>query len=273
MSGTISVFFGAWVLFFEPRNETVKSAFIWTSIICAVLTFYQLWSNEHKKYLAEKAKNAANPLNYKIKAVEAEWVKLTNPERKLLSQFSLEGGEMTANKIKFFCEEYGISNWANPSEPTNLYKSSGLLQETPHGWKIPEGLREAVEHVVSRHIDEQGGLGAFSVHGFIGDAREAEAERQRAEKAQRFELARELEVLLKEGQQKLRMKDFSGAAFWEVEVKMRIEKGLGKWQAEEFSKETDIKLYPYPAMSRHQADMFYTLTERLGAIITELKKD
>lgn len=130
------------------------------------------------------------------------------------------------------------------------------------------GLVSSNSFISERHQEPSQNIGSTpssnAVHDFIGDARAAEEERQ--------ELVRNLEALLKEGISKLRQEDYSGAAFWEVEVKMRIEKGLGKWQAEEFSKETDIKAYPYPATSRHRADVLYTLTERLGAVITELKR-
>jgi hypothetical protein len=58
MSGLASVIFTAWVLFFEPRSETVKQAFTLLAVVAAVATFIQLWAIEHNKYLTEKAKNA-----------------------------------------------------------------------------------------------------------------------------------------------------------------------------------------------------------------------
>lgn len=74
MSGLASVFFGIWVLFFEPRSETVKSAFTWVAVIGFVVTFYQLWAIEHKKYLQEKARNASPEIKGEIKEVLEEYV-------------------------------------------------------------------------------------------------------------------------------------------------------------------------------------------------------
>jgi hypothetical protein len=229
---------------------------------------------------AEHAKESESLLNRQIRAVEAEWEKLTISERKLLSQFALVGGRMTALEIKFFSEAHGLPNWVREGDPVHLYKGSGLLCETFYdfnqGWMIPERLREAVENVVYRHLDEQGGLGSFVAHGLIGDARAAEAERLQTQIEKRLELARKMDAHLKEGKELLRKyahkSDSMGIGWWETIAKTFVEEGMGTLHAEEFVRETDIKPYPYPASCRPVIDRLYTLTERLGALISELRR-
>jgi hypothetical protein len=154
----------------------------------------------------ERAKSADDVLNNKIKAVEIEWDKLTPSERKLLSHFSIEGGELTDRQIKFFCEQNGISNWESEGEPSRLYKSSGLLREKHHEdwtkghmWVIPEALRAAVERVVYRHLDEHGGLSSFVTHGLVEDSWElTQAETKRQAKRE-YKIER-LKELVREGE-------------------------------------------------------------------------
>jgi len=69
MSGIVFVFFGAWVLFFEPRNETLKTIFLWLAVAGFVFSFYQVWVGEHEKFLAEKAKNLRPRFKAEIKQV------------------------------------------------------------------------------------------------------------------------------------------------------------------------------------------------------------
>jgi hypothetical protein len=93
--------------------------------------------------------------------------------------------------------------------------------------------------------------------------------------AQPRKLLHRLEELLAEGQEILSRINSPHyqrkTEFWAAEVKACLETKWDELHAQEFSKETGIKAYPYPATNRVIADRHHTRVERLGEMITELR--
>lgn len=136
MSGVASVIFGVWVLFFEPRSETVKSAFTWFAIVGAVATFYQLWAIEHKKYLKEKEKNERYKVIFEIDEVTTRvFIQATSEDSLLIS---------TNLKLRF--ENVDTHNWNIKSISVTLHKLEAPQEDSLLTWIVTDryfGLNDA----------------------------------------------------------------------------------------------------------------------------------
>jgi hypothetical protein len=101
---------------------------------------------------------------------------------------------------------------------------------------------------------------------------------EQLERERRLETAQKLNEYLQEGNRILRggsnVLDGTkeSGAFWAAEVSAYIRTRLGEFHFIEFNREAGIKPYPLPAVNRHRVDWLYTRLERLGDIITELRK-
>ena len=100
----------------------------------------------------------------------------------------------------------------------------------------------------------------------------------RQEKVEQLAMAQKLNEFLNEGYEILRgnpliaLSAWVVAKEWAAKVENYIRENLGEIHALDFSKEAPIKPYPHPAVNRRVVDWIYTRIERIGELITELKK-
>ena len=92
----------------------------------------------------------------------------------------------------------------------------------------------------------------------------------------KLRIAGELNELLQEGLDILRKYsqkvEHPSIAWWKALLRTKIEETFGKVEADELFRETGMKAYPHPAIDRPYVNRLYTLTERLGELITQLRR-
>lgn len=186
------------------------------------------------------------------------------------STISFDPHEIQKLILAVYLEEAGYRAFANRHEHY-LDESSDKLDH-----RVLEGDRFRVEVQLIA-----GGrmLGSFNynllLHPLFG-IKQVKQGTQAEDNISRLEIAQKLEGLLEEGQTLLKKiahaPDASALDWWEAIAKTAIAEELGELEAIEFAKNTGLKLYPYSAQSRQMVDRLYTLTERLGEIISSLRR-